>query len=497
VTSQGNGNCWYNIEYRTYPASTSVRSFSLEQVRTSAALVEQIQQTLLRPGTTLPANLTQVPPRRERLAPGGALDARLAGPAAIRMLSVRLLADDLPKALRATVIRIECDGQQTVWCPLSDFFGSGIGLNPYRDWYREVDRDGLMTCYWIMPFQRQCLVRLENLGDQPVDAVLGSIATSPWQWDDRSMHFHAGWRQESPIETLRADGTKDWNYVEIQGQGVYIGDSLALFNGAGPWWGEGDEKVYVDGETFPSHFGTGSEDYYGYSYGDQGVFFQAPFHAEPRWDGNNKRGYVSVTRTRSLDAIPFGRSLKFDLEIWHWSATTVGYAATTYWYARPGATSNRPPMPEEAAGLLPGTIKPQPGRYEGESIRIAGKTGGITEIQENSRWSNSQQLWWRDGKPGDRLELVLPVAESGRYKIGIHVTRAFDYGILQFSLDGQKLGDPADLYSAENRTEFRPLGEKSLEKGDHRLTIEIVGSNPQAKPRHMLGLDYVQLNKTP
>jgi hypothetical protein len=41
--------------------------------------------------------------------------------------------------------------------------------------------------------------------------------------------------------------------------------------------------------------------------------------------------------------------LKFDMEIWHWKATTVAYAATTYWYGRPGAASNRMPDETEAA----------------------------------------------------------------------------------------------------------------------------------------------------
>jgi hypothetical protein len=127
-----------------------------------------------------------------------------------------------------------------------------------------------------------------------------------------------------------------------------MGDSLAMYNGSSDWWGEGDEKIFVDGEKFPSHFGTGTEDYYGYSFGNLGTFFEAPFHAEARWDGNSKPGFVSVTRVRTLDAIPFHSSLNFDMEIWHWAQTRVTYAVTCYWYARPGATCNREPMPEEA-----------------------------------------------------------------------------------------------------------------------------------------------------
>jgi hypothetical protein len=303
------------------------------------------------------------------------------------------------------------------------------------------------------------------------------------------MYFHATWRQQWPIAARKADGTMDWNYVEIQGQGVYLGDTLALHNGAAAWWGEGDEKIWVDGEGFPSHFGTGSEDYYGYSWGHPG-YFEAPFHAQPRFEGNNQVGYTTNTRTRDLDAIPFSKSLKVDIEVWHWEQTNVAYAASTYWYARPGATGNRPPVPDEAARPIPPN---QPGLIEGETMKIRNKTGGVTETQHEPRWSQGQQLWWRDGKVGDRLELILPVPRPGRYTIVMHNTRAFDYGVFQFYLDNGKLGEPVDLYSKQNTAKLITLGTCELKAGDHVFTAEIVGANPQAAPRHMLGLDYLRL----
>jgi hypothetical protein len=489
VTYEGAGNCWYNIEYRRYPAGTQVRSFCLEDLRAAQGAIERVGWDLLTPSNTLPVAMKMLEARTERLKPGGSMRRALQGPAAVRMLRVRLEADDLAQALRSTVLKVAFDGQPAVWCPVGDFFGSGIGLNPFRDWLREVDRNGLMTCYWVMPFERSCTIELENLGRQPVRATLGLLGTTGWTWDDRSMHFHATWRQQYPIQTKAGDGTMDWNYVEIQGQGVYVGDTLALYNGAGPWWGEGDEKIWVDGGGFPAHFGTGSEDYYGYSFGDRGVFFEAPFHAEPRWEGNNKAGHVTVTRTRSLDAIAFASRLKFDLEIWHWSATTVAYAATTYWYARPGAVSNRVPEPDQARRPIP----PGGELVEGEAMEIRAKTGGVTELQTEARWSGGKQLWWRDGKVGDRLELVLPVSRPGRYAIVMNATRAFDYGVFQFHLDGEKLGGPVDLYSAENVVQTFALGTRVLSAGKHRFVAEIVGTNPGAKPRFMLGLDFLRL----
>ncbi|MFI5378404.1 MAG: DUF2961 domain-containing protein [Tepidisphaerales bacterium] len=492
ITYEGAGNCWYNIEYRTWPAGTEVRPYSAEELKGANETIERIGRILTMPANAPSRETREVQPQFQTLGPGESMRIGVDGPASIRRLTIRLDAADLPQALRSTVLMIECDGEQTVWCPVGDFFGSGIGLNPYRDWYREVDRNGTMTCWWVMPFEKSCKIALQNLGQQKVEATLGKIGLGAWSWDDRSMHFRTNWRQQAQFATKKQDGF-DWNYIQAAGRGVYVGDTLALHNGAGPWWGEGDEKIWVDDDKFPSHFGTGSEDYYGYSFGDRGTFFEAPFHAEPRWDGNNKFGFVTVTRTRSLDAIPFEKSLKFDMEVWHWSATTVTYGATTYWYARPGATTSRAPMPEEARRAIDDLTSRIPGTIEAETMKILAKTGGVTELQHEARWSGGTQLWWRDGKPGDRLELALPVGKAGRYRVSLNATRAFDYGIFQLSIDGKKAGDPVDLYRAESDMTLLDLGLHDLTAGEHRLAIEIVGSNPAAKPRHMIGVDYVKL----
>ncbi|MEM1061290.1 MAG: DUF2961 domain-containing protein, partial [Planctomycetota bacterium] len=128
------------------------------------------------------------------------------------------------------------------------------------------------------------------------------------------------------------------------GRGVYVGDTLTVFNPVQRWWGEGDEKIFVDGESFPSIFGTGTEDYYGYSWGGRSTdFYEHPFHAQPRshiynkgnrksGDEHNTQGYSTETRTRSLDTIPFQSGLKLDMEVWSWADCEMSYGVGTYWY---------------------------------------------------------------------------------------------------------------------------------------------------------------------
>ena len=489
-TQKQEDQLYYQVNYRTYEPGTKVESFSRQVLDAAKGTLAKVQKTLsaARDATS---GVTDLRKRSETLKPGESMEVPLAGPGAIRALVVNVEAADMAAASRETVLEVDCDGAATVWCPVGDFFGSGVGVNPFQTWWQRVEKGG-MVCRWVMPYRRSCTVRLKNLGQKGVEATLG-LGFGKWNWDHRSMHFHANWRHECPLDTT---AKQDWNYVAVQGRGVYMGDVLAVVNPVEAWWGEGDEKVYVDGEKFPSHIGTGTEDYYGYAWCTP-EFFCDPFHAQPRAEGPGNRGHVTNTRVRILDGIPFAKSLKFDMEVWHWDQVNVSYAATTYWYGAPGATSNRTPAPEMAKDCVPAPPKPPKveGAIEAEELKIVEKTGGITEIQQGRqfKWSAGKQLWWRDGKPGDRLVLSFPVAKAGKYAIDAALTKAIDYGIVRISLDGKPLGDRIDLINDGVITTHARLGTGELAAGDHRLTVEIVGSNPTAVPRHMFGLDYLKL----
>ena len=337
---------WHIINYRTYPDSVEVETFSPDALEKCKETLKEVQKTLLEPGSVAPEGATVVSGKEATLKAGESLVRELNnGPAAVHRLSVELDSMNLAQALRSTVLQVSFDGEQAVWCPVGDFFGSGVGLNPYRGWFRTVSEDGEMTCYWVMPFQESCRIELKNLGDEEVKATIGEVGLSPWKWGERSMYFHAGWHSKNRIPT---QPRSDFNYVKVDGKGVYVGDTLTIYNRAKAWWGEGDEKIFVDDDDFPSHFGTGTEDYYGYSFGGAGGVFDAPFHAMVRGDGNADEGYVTQSRTRSLDAIPFERSIDVNMEIWHWRDTKVDYAAASYWYARPGTKCNLKPEKDQA-----------------------------------------------------------------------------------------------------------------------------------------------------
>ncbi len=152
-----------------------------------------------------------------------------------------------------------------------------------------------------------------------------------------------------------------------------------------------------------------------------------------------------------------------------------------------------PPKPAAAVG----------GVFEGEAMKILAITGGNAAEQgmggfPADKWSNDSQLWWTGAKQGDRLELELPVAKEGTYEVLVALTKARDYGIVQLYIDKQKVGGPIDLYNNPDviSTGLSSYGQVKLEKGAHRFSIEIIGTNPAAVKNFMVGLDVVQLGQS-
>jgi hypothetical protein len=138
------------------------------------------------------------------------------------------------------------------------------------------------------------------------------------------------------------------------------------------------------------------------------------------------------------------------------------------------------------------------GVLEGEELKILRKTAGSPAPQDmsgfGSDWSGESHLWWTGAKPGDTLDLAVPVEKAGTYRLKMQLTKAVDYGIVQLSLDDKKLGGPIDLYhNGVIATGALDMGTHELSQGQHVLRIEIVGANEKAVKSYMFGLDYLKL----
>jgi hypothetical protein len=324
---------YYQINYRKYAVGTKVQTFSLADLNTNLQLAGTIDKRLLHPEISKSGSLLK---KISSISAGSQMDLSLPAKAhAIKQLSIKISTDknsNADEALRKVMLAIQFDGQQTVWCPVSDFSGSGTGRGVLNSWYRTVTENGTLICRWIMPYKNSAKVSLINLNDRPVSADM-EVLTTLWKWDQASMYFHADWKNEENvrIKQSEADGPMDWDFSRISGKGIYVGDTFAVVNHMHKWYGEGDQKMWTDSSPFPVEYGTGTEDYYNTSWAPV-IIYQTPSANAPRADNPDSFGNNTFTRTRNLDAVPFNKNFRLSLETLGWENGTADFAATTYWY---------------------------------------------------------------------------------------------------------------------------------------------------------------------
>lgn len=495
---------YYHFTYSTFPENTKVPTFTMDLSAEEKAALAKADRFLRSKLSLDPAgrrNDAVTVSKRISLAPGkSATVAEIAGKRAITGMWVKVdpsLLTGEAEVLRDTILTINWDGEKSpsVWSPLGDFFGMGRGYNKYKSLPLGVTDDG-MYCYWYMPFAESALVQLANDGKQTFNADV-IITHAPVRKAVNTLgRFHAKWHRDEFLPT-EPERWIDWRIVETQGSGRFLGVALEIWNPRGSWWGEGDEKFYVDGEKFPSTFGTGSEDYFGYAWCFP-EFFQHAYHNQPR--NVNNVGHVSNNRWHIADNVPFMKSFEGDIEKYYVNDRPTLYACTAYWYlSADGVDPYTKPVKiaDRRFYVKPKVVK-KPGVIEGEEMTITAKTG-VAERQDLApfngvSWSGESHLWWREGKPGDKLEVEVPVTKSGKYDFIVAMTKAADYGIVQFYLDGQKIASPFDLYNnGVVPTGEISLGRMDLSEGVHKLAVEIVGANDRAVKAYMFGLDYVKL----
>jgi hypothetical protein len=332
---------YYNIGTRLYEEGTRVESARSETFISDSLAISECASFLLSAGGNGSSANDEMERSAEGIfAPGEECAVRVAGQdLAISTITLSLAASDTAATLKGAVIRLCFDGRLTAEVPAGDFFGTGYSYNSCRTRFTAVGSDGTMSSFRLMPFRDSCRVSIFN-GTRDNIGIKAEVNLTPYLWDESSMHFGASWREYSDFETagtLRNGGTglhSDVNMAELSGRGVYAGDAITIFNTADAWWGEGDEKIYVDGESFPSSFGTGTEDYFGYAW-SRPEHFDHPLIAQPAGYGNFHPGMSVNMRYRILDAIPFSESLRADLEMWHWVKTTVSFSLTSFYYLSP------------------------------------------------------------------------------------------------------------------------------------------------------------------
>jgi hypothetical protein len=260
---------------------------------------------------------------------------------------------------RHSILRMYWDGEPTpsIEAPVGDFFASGWGrYAQINSLAVAVNPGSAFNCYWTMPFRKSCRITMENIAEEEmtlyyqIDYTLTDIA-------DDAAYLHAQFRRTNPLPYKQ-----DYTIVEgIRGEGHYVGTHLSWGVNNNGWWGEGEIKFFMDGDTqYPTIAGTGTEDYFCGSYNFENretrkyQEFSTPYSGLPlviRPDGAYQaQQRFGLYRWHIVDPIRFEQDLRVTIQALGWQSggrylpLQDDIASVAYWYqTEPHATF--PPLP--------------------------------------------------------------------------------------------------------------------------------------------------------
>jgi hypothetical protein len=393
-----------------------------------------------------------------------------------------------------------------VQSPVGDFFGAAPGINPYESLPFSVLHDGRMICRYYMPFRDSAQIYFENMGSQEV-TVTAKIVEEEYDWKEgESLHFRARWRAD---HELLADPrqVKDIPYLLLRGKGRMVGAAAFIMNPTfvpssyGNWWGEGDEKIFIDDNLSPSFIGTGSEDYFNYAW-SSGDLFNHAYSGQPRNDGPANRGFVTNYRWHILDNIPFEKSFDFYMELYsHRVVPHFSYGRMIYAYAIPESHDDHLIIRKEDVRKLhmPDDWWPEPDGWALNAVfyQVEDLAGGHFNLKEEKSylWSDGEMVSWTPQSMEDELRLMVPVTETGNYMIAFTIARKPGFGMAKFEINGE----PLILNGSETHdfsTSYQPIA-YNLKSGNLELRegIQIISIKPAGEVLKPVGLDFIWVKK--
>lgn len=444
---------FYHVGLRLYEKGTKVQAFNVNKLKESVDLIKRTIQLLSGIQNPSAAVNDMTDSARAVVVAGSSVTLfKVAGPGAIACFSMKIKATDPAKALRQTLLKIVFDNDSVpqVISPAGDFFCTGPGINPLESLPVSVHTDGTMTCRFVMPFKSEAVITIENNSSETAE-VNAAIEKSPFDWEDgRTMHFFARFITDNGLTTSELDShTKDLTYLSAEGTGRMTGAAAMIYNPSpaptswGNWWGEGDEKIYTDSDTFPSFFGTGSEDYFNYSWSSEDLF-SFPYCGQPCNDGPGNRGFVTNFRWHVADDIPFESRIRFDMELRHHGTVSgFSYGRIVYFYGLPGlkvlshVVTAKELLPPEYYIWKPVAFKGSAGWSFIEAENICTDKSAV-EMIDGNMWSDMGILEWTPAGNEEKLRFrINSPAESLRSRIGITVAHHEGAGSIAFTFNGK------------------------------------------------------------
>ncbi|MCX8155371.1 MAG: DUF2961 domain-containing protein [Verrucomicrobiae bacterium] len=401
------------------------------------------------------------------------------------------------------LLRIYWDGhpRPAVEAPVGDFFANAFGER------REVislpvvveDADSY-NCFWRMPFRKSARIEIVNESEKPISLLYYNI---DWIELDRlpanTPYFYAQYRQEYP-----ATSGQDYVVLETRGRGHYVGTVLSVRTRSPAWFGEGDEKIWIDGETAPSIWGTGTEDYFLSAWGLKTT--STPFFGVPYFDQwGIVGGHTSAYRWHLADPIVFQKGIKVAFEHYGWISPDENpdYKSTSwnereddissvaFWY-QTGTPTFAARAPHARERRLPSLERIT---VFARNFLAAAYHGAGDAISQRLAVHETPQMLYRPPSASNAwVEIPFTITNKEPLRLLLRGTTSYDFGRYQPYLNGVKLGGPLDFYSAEVAAREFHLLDFWPEPGQYVLRLEAVGQNPQSQGC-FLGLESVRLRE--
>lgn len=273
------------------------------------------------------------------------------GPGTIRHIWITTVQE--PANQRALIVRAWWDDQEhpSIECPIGDFFGFAHGkIMPYQSAVHSVGSTGGRNIWLPMPFVKRVKMTFCNQAQQEVPLYYQIDYTIGDQHPSDVGRLHVLFRRENPTTQKQ-----DFELLPLrQNKGRFIGSVIGIRNlHPEQWWGEGEVKVYMDGDQeFPTICGTGSEDYVGLAWGIQQTPFLYNGCSLDQKDETSGHVFVSMYRWHLPDPIAWQREARITIQQIAWNnglaETQDDWSCATFWY-EPVPSAPLPALPDVAA----------------------------------------------------------------------------------------------------------------------------------------------------
>jgi len=398
------------------------------------------------------------------------------------------------------LLRMYWDGGErpAVEAPVGDFFANSFGIRSEVISLPVIVEDAdSYNCFWHMPFRKSARIEVVNQSDKPISLLYYNIDwVKKESIAEDTPYFYAQYRQEYPVQN-----GKDYVLLDTQGKGHYVGTVLSVRTRSPAWFGEGDEKIYIDGEKNASIWGTGTEDYFLSAWGLKTT--GTPYFGVPYFDQwGIVGGHTSAYRWHVTDPLVFNTGIKVTFEHYGWMSPDENpkyesnswnereddYSSVAFWYqtGRPTFEARAPrdrtlPSLDRVIAASDFTAE----KYHGPGEALSQSLGIYPDGHLFYKPQQQQDAW---------IEIPFEVEKKEPLRLLLVMTRSYDYGKYQAYLDGVKLGGVIDLYSKDVASREYHLLDFWPQPGEYKLRLECVGKNPLAAGRY-LGIESLRLRQ--